>query len=45
MSVFRTETDGGCDGTKVRREHAFVIPEDRSLPFVPKGDVFRIADR
>ncbi len=35
-------TDGFCDRLRVRREHAFLIPEGRSLPFVPKGKVFRL---
>ena len=35
-------TDGYCDRLRVRREHAFLLPEGRSLPFVPKGRVFRI---
>ncbi len=36
-------TDGGCDILKIaRREHAFLIPQNASLPFVPKGKVFRV---
>ncbi len=35
-------TDGMCDRLHLRREHAFLIPEGRHLPFVPKGKVFRI---
>lgn len=35
-------TDGYCDRLRVRREHAFLLPQGRSLPFVPKGRVFRI---
>ena len=35
-------TDGYCDRLHIRREHAFLIPVDRQLPFVPKGKVFRI---
>jgi predicted metal-dependent peptidase len=35
-------TDGLCDRLHVRREHAFLIPAGHSLPFVPKGPVFRI---
>jgi predicted metal-dependent peptidase len=35
-------TDGFCDRLRVRREHALLIPEGRSLPFVPKGKVFRV---
>jgi hypothetical protein len=36
-------TDGVCDRLQVRREHAFLVPQGRALPFVPKGPVFRIA--
>jgi predicted metal-dependent peptidase len=36
-------TDGYCDHVRVRREHAFLIPEGRHLPFVAKGPVFYIA--
>jgi predicted metal-dependent peptidase len=35
-------TDGYCDSLRVRREHAFLLPEGRSLPFPPRGPVFRI---
>lgn len=35
-------TDGFCDRLHIRREHAFLLPVGRSLPFPPKGDVFRI---
>jgi predicted metal-dependent peptidase len=35
-------TDGYCDNLHIRREHAFLIPVGRYLPFVPKGQVFRI---
>jgi len=35
-------TDGFCDHLHVRREHAFLLPEGRSLPFVPKGPVFPV---
>lgn len=35
-------TDGYCDHLHIRREHAFLIPVGRYLPFVPKGQVFRI---
>ncbi|MEC4816456.1 MAG: peptidase [Scytonema sp. PMC 1069.18] len=35
-------TDGYCDRLQIHQEHAFLIPENRSLPFVPKGKVFRI---
>jgi predicted metal-dependent peptidase len=36
-------TDGLCDRLHVRRQHAFLLPRGRHLPFVPKGQVFRIA--
>jgi len=35
-------TDGSCDRLAIRREHAFLLPEGRHLPFVPKGRVFRL---
>jgi hypothetical protein len=35
-------TDGACDRLQIRREHAFLLPRGRALPFVPKGPVFRI---
>ncbi len=35
-------TDGWCDVIRVRREHAYLIPEGASLPFRPKGPVFRM---
>jgi predicted metal-dependent peptidase len=37
-------TDGQCDRLAIppTREHAFLLPEGRSLPFVPRGSVFRI---
>jgi predicted metal-dependent peptidase len=38
-------TDGWCDHFQVRREHAILLPEGRSLPFVPKGKVFRMKRR
>jgi predicted metal-dependent peptidase len=37
-------TDGQCDRLRIRREHAFLLPEGRRLPFVPRGEVFRIGD-
>lgn len=36
-------TDGACDRLHVRREHAFLLPEGKHLPFVPKGPVFRVS--
>jgi hypothetical protein len=35
-------TDARCDVVRVRREHAFLIPAGASLPFTPRGPVFRI---
>jgi predicted metal-dependent peptidase len=35
-------TDGWCDRVQVRREHAYVLPYGATLPFVPKGKVFRV---
>jgi predicted metal-dependent peptidase len=35
-------TDGECDRLQIRREHAFLLPQGKHLPFVPKGKVFRI---
>jgi hypothetical protein len=32
-------TDGECDQVRIRREHAFLIPKGRRLPFPPKGPV------
>lgn len=34
-------TDGYCDRLHVRREHAYLLPEGHSLPFAPRGKVFR----
>jgi len=36
-------TDGVCDSLVVRREHAFLVPEGRTLPFPPRGPVFNVA--
>ncbi len=36
-------TDGRCDKLFIRREHAFLLPVGRDLPFVPRGPVFRIS--
>ena len=33
-------TDGCCDTLKIKREHAYLLPAGRSLPFVPLGEVF-----
>lgn len=35
-------TDGECDRLTIKREHAFVMPQGAKLPFVPKGEVFRM---
>lgn len=35
-------TDGWCDAVRVRREHAFLVPEAARLPFTPRGPVFRL---
>jgi len=35
-------TDGYCDRLHIQREHAYLIPEGRHLPFAPRGPVFRI---
>lgn len=36
-------TDGYCDRLAIKRDHAFILPDGRSLPFVATGKVFRIA--
>ena len=36
-------TDGRCDHFRTAREHAILLPEGRSLPFSPRGKVFRIS--
>jgi predicted metal-dependent peptidase len=35
-------TDGWCDTLRVRREHAYLVPQGRLLPFTPQGPVFRV---
>lgn len=35
-------TDGWCDTLRIRREHAFLIPQGAYLPFTPRGPVFRL---
>jgi predicted metal-dependent peptidase len=35
-------TDGDCDRLQIRREHAYLLPQGRNLPFVPTGRVFRV---
>lgn len=36
-------TDGSCDRLHLHRKHAFLMPQGRSLPFVPKGPIFRFS--
>lgn len=36
-------TDGACDKLNIRREHAFLLPKGRHLPFPPWGKVFRFS--
>ena len=36
-------TDGFCDRLRVHRPHAYLMPQGCSLPFVPRGPVFRLA--
>lgn len=36
-------TDGFIDVLRIRRKHAFLIPEGATLPFRPKGPVFRFS--
>ncbi|GAA2829535.1 hypothetical protein GCM10010505_61900 [Kitasatospora aburaviensis] len=35
-------TDGECDVLRVRREHAYLVPQGAGLPFTPRGPVFRL---
>ncbi|GGN87566.1 hypothetical protein GCM10011579_080470 [Streptomyces albiflavescens] len=35
-------TDGYCDVLRVRREHAYLIPQNGRLPFTARGPVFRV---
>lgn len=35
-------TDGYCDVLRVRREHAYLIPQNGRLPFSARGPVFRV---
>ncbi|MFE0516329.1 hypothetical protein [Streptomyces sp. NPDC058964] len=35
-------TDGWCDVLRVRREHAYLIPQGGRLPFTPRGPVFKV---
>jgi predicted metal-dependent peptidase len=36
-------TDAECDVVRIRREHAFLIPQGARLPFTPRGPVFRMS--
>ncbi|MBD0843699.1 DUF2201 family putative metallopeptidase [Streptomyces sp. TRM68416] len=36
-------TDGWCDVLRVRREHAYLIPQGARLPFTARGPVFRVS--
>ncbi|MGW6688138.1 vWA domain-containing protein [Streptomyces sp. NPDC054961] len=36
-------TDGWTDTLRIRREHAFLVPQGACLPFTPRGPVFRLA--
>lgn len=36
-------TDGECDVLDIKREHAFLIPEGKRLPFTPIGPVFKLS--
>jgi len=35
-------TDGFCDPLRVKREHAFLLPKGRHLPFQPRGPLFHL---
>ncbi|MCA0755109.1 peptidase [Paenibacillus sp. N4] len=35
-------TDGLCDKVTLKRDHAYILPKGRHLPFIPKGPVFRM---
>lgn len=35
-------TDAECDVLRVRREHAYLVPPGATLPFTPRGPVFRM---
>lgn len=37
-------TDGYIDVVRIKREHAFLIPAGASLPFTPRGPVFRVSE-
>lgn len=35
-------TDGQCEPLRIRREHAFLLPNGSRLPFRPRGPVFYV---
>ncbi|GAB7105617.1 hypothetical protein JCM4814A_39310 [Streptomyces phaeofaciens JCM 4814] len=35
-------TDGWCDVLRIRREHAYLVPQGARLPFTARGPVFRV---
>ena len=35
-------TDGQCDAVRISREHAFLLPPGRRLPFAHRGEVFEM---
>jgi len=35
-------TDGYCERLRISRKHTFIIPKSNQLPFLPRGQVFRI---
>ncbi|MEV7176322.1 hypothetical protein [Kitasatospora sp. NPDC093679] len=35
-------TDAECDVLRIRREHAYLVPRGATLPFAPRGPVFRM---
>jgi predicted metal-dependent peptidase len=35
-------TDGYCERLRISRKHAFLIPKSNQLPFLPRGQVFRM---
>lgn len=36
-------TDGDCDRLVISREHAFLLPEGRRLPFPARGEIFEMS--
>ena len=36
-------TDGDCDTLTIERDHAFLLPANKRLPFVPIGPVFKLS--